>query len=54
MRILVVEDEDALREDLLHKLTDTGFSVDVAYAAAGVAQRCRMSRISSILTGLLK
>jgi two-component system response regulator PhoP len=30
MRILVVEDEDALREDLRQQLTDTGFSVDVA------------------------
>lgn len=30
MRILVIEDEDALREDLRQQLTDTGFSVDVA------------------------
>ncbi len=30
MRILVIEDEDALREDLRQQLTDTGFIVDVA------------------------
>src|SRR5689334_9904830 len=30
MRILVVDDEDALREDLRRLLADTGFSVDVA------------------------
>jgi two-component system response regulator PhoP len=30
MRILVIEDEDALREDLRQQLTETGFSVDVA------------------------
>lgn len=37
MRILVIEDEDALREELRQQLTDTGFSVDVAADGEGGA-----------------